>query len=137
MLLKIGKVGMPDRVSSQRFHRYELLRHHAKHCGDHAYCRFLRIRLKREEQSYNYSDAHQALKKTCHKVSSQFFWTRMKKHVKKWVSSCKICGAKKLPVTKYKVPLHPITGAERPFDIIVMDFIGPLPDSLFFGKNYE
>ena len=77
----------------------------------------------------DFSGAHLGLKKTCHKVSSQFFWTGMKKDVEKWISSCELCDAKKLPVTKYKAPLHPITEAERPFDIIGMDFVGPLPET--------
>ena len=74
------------------------------------------------------SGAHLGQKKTLHKVASRFFWNNIKRDSTDWVRACKLCAAKKTPILP-KAPLHPITEANRPFDMIGIDFVGPLPST--------
>ena len=71
------------------------------------------------------SGAHLGVNKTTFKISNKFFWNGMKKDIKKWISSCNVCAGKKNPQPS-KIPIHSITQPAKPFDMVGMDFIGPL-----------
>ena len=72
------------------------------------------------------SGAHLGFNKSLKKISDRFFWFRMKKDIKNWIDTCTICAGKKNPQPRV-APLHSITQPVKPFDMIGMDFIGPLP----------
>ena len=72
------------------------------------------------------SGAHLGLKKTLHKVGSRFYWYQWKDDVKAWINACSTCAGRKTPL-RPKAPLHSLIEAEKPFDMIGIDFVGPLP----------
>lgn len=74
------------------------------------------------------SGAHLGFNKTIHKIASKFFWIGMKKDIQRWISSCNVCAGKKSPQPS-KVPIHSITQPVQPFDMVGMDFIGPLTET--------
>jgi hypothetical protein len=72
------------------------------------------------------SGAHLGLKKTIHKICLQFYWRGMIEDITEWIKACSVCAGMKAPFHQ-KAELHPITEAEQPFDMIGIDFVGPLP----------
>ena len=74
------------------------------------------------------SGAHLGVNKTFKKISGRFFWPGMRKDVKHWISSCKVCAGKKNPQSQ-QLPTHSITHPEKPFEMVGMDFIGPLTET--------
>ncbi len=59
-------------------------------------------------------------------VCSRFYWPRMKKEVKNWVTCCQPCSMAKRGPRRQQAPLQQeINGA--PFDRVAFDVIGPLP----------
>ena len=74
------------------------------------------------------SGAHLGITKTFKKISSRFFWPGMKNDVRNWVSSCKVCAGKKNPQSQ-NIPIHSITHPTKPFEMIGVDFIGPLTET--------
>ena len=52
----------------------------------------------------------------------------MKGDVEAWVKECEVCEGKKTP-QQTKGPLFSITHPERPFEMLGIDFLGPLPDT--------
>jgi len=72
--------------------------------------------------------AHLGVRKTTSKVAGRFYWPSMKEDVVQWIRSCKVCAAKKAPF-RQKAPLHSITHPRRPFDLIGIDFVGPLKET--------
>jgi len=72
------------------------------------------------------SGAHQSERKTWLKISARYYWDHMRRDIRKWCKSCKICAAKKPPAL-HKPTLHPITHPNKAFDTVGVDSIGPLP----------
>ena len=72
------------------------------------------------------SGAHLGQKKTIHKIGSRFYWYNWKDDVTAWINACSVCAGRKTP-NRPKAPLHSIIEAEKPFDMIGIDFVGPLP----------
>jgi len=72
------------------------------------------------------SGAHQSERKTWLKISARYYWDHMRRDIRKWCKSCKICAAKK-PPAPHKPTLHPITHPNKAFDTVGVDSIGPLP----------
>ena len=74
------------------------------------------------------SGAHLGINKTYKKISHRFFWHGMKKDVRNWISSCLVCIGKKNPQSQ-QIPIHSITHPDKPFDLVGIDFIGPLTET--------
>ena len=70
-------------------------------------------------------DGHLAYEKTLEKISERFWWPMYTTQVGEYVRSCERCQ-KRNPVKKSFVPMQsvPVGG---PFEMIGMDFVGPLP----------
>ena len=64
-------------------------------------------------------------------LSRNFYWPRMNKTIQEWVKSCEVCQRAEKP-TKNN-PLRPIKVTE-PFELIGMDLIGPLPETVQGNK---
>ena len=72
------------------------------------------------------SSAHQGITRTKEKMRKSFFWYKMAKDVKKFVSGCNICNQNKGGRRKNRFPLiHDHAGT--PMEKVHIDFIGPLP----------
>ena len=70
---------------------------------------------------------HLGQRKTLHKLQSMCYWPGMQKDVEDYVQGCVVCGAVK---PSQKLPaglLQPLPIPHRPWEVISMDFVGPLP----------
>lgn len=72
---------------------------------------------------------HLGIHKTYHRLALHYFWPGMHGDVVRFVSSCSTC-------LSYKLPNHTTLGemgrpkqCSRPFQMISIDFVGPLPSS--------
>ena len=84
----------------------------------------------------NLMSGHLGIKKTYQKVWNYFYWTGMRKDIKKYVNSCYECqmaGKPNKPIPK--APLINIPMVGDPFEDIVIDIVGPLPRSKR-GNNF-
>ena len=73
--------------------------------------------------------AHSGFERTYGRIANGYFWPRMTKDIRTFVSTCPICQkikhARQLP---YGL-LQPIPIPMQPFELVTMDFIGELPRS--------
>ena len=72
------------------------------------------------------SAAHQAYERTKMRVKGRYFWHRMSRDIKEFVSKCSLCNRNKPANRKNRHP-QVINHAGIPMEKIHMDFIGPLP----------
>lgn len=76
---------------------------------------------KEHDQSF-----HMGFKKTLAKIKLRFYWPRMAKEVKQYIQKCNICKECK----GSSVPSVPRMGeqriANRPWQIMSLDFVGPI-----------
>ena len=63
---------------------------------------------------------------TSHHIKLSFYWPGLKKSVRQYIASCKVCQLRSRKLTTDRVPLTPITRDEVPFQTLNMDCIGPL-----------
>ena len=66
------------------------------------------------------------MEKTLNRVAEQFWWPGYTRAVECYVASCVKCQQRKMPAKKTKAALQtvPVGG---PFEMLAMDFLGPLP----------
>ena len=69
---------------------------------------------------------HMGEKKTRERVRLSFYWPGLRQYVHDYVSSCTSCQLRSRPVTLDRVPITPITRADVPFQVMIMDCIGPI-----------
>ncbi|CAF1039823.1 unnamed protein product [Brachionus calyciflorus] len=74
------------------------------------------------------SGGHLGFKKTYAKVKQSYLWNNMLRDTSKWIRSCKVCAQIKNPKPK-RANLIPIEGATKPFDMVGVDILGPLPET--------
>jgi hypothetical protein len=70
---------------------------------------------------------HQGINRTYQRISKQYYWKGMRQTIKKYVLSCPICQLSKSATKTTKKPMVVTTTASRPFDMIFMDIVDPLP----------
>jgi hypothetical protein len=76
---------------------------------------------------------HMGERKTLHKLQTTCYWEGMRKDIEDYVRGCKVCAAVK---PSQRVPaglLQPLPIPHRPWEVIALDFKGPLPPSHFFN----
>lgn len=74
----------------------------------------------------NHDDiGHFALDKTLEKIKSHYWFPKMRRFVKKYVSSCLECAYSKTAGGKKPGFLHPIKKINIPFDTVHLDHVGP------------
>jgi len=80
--------------------------------------------------------AHGGFERTYGRIANGFYWPKMVKDIRQFVSTCIICQkikhARHLP---YGL-LQPIPIPQQPFEVVTMDFIGELPKSLGFDAIF-
>lgn len=74
------------------------------------------------------SGGHLGLKRTYGKIRQRYLWNNMVEHIKNWIRSCKVCSSSKNPKTA-KAQLLPINEFNKPFDMVGVDILGPLPET--------
>ena len=78
--------------------------------------------------------AHAGYHRTYNRLSSLYFWPRMSRDIKRFVTSCDICQKAKFKRHAPQGLLQPIPIPEKPFDVVTMDFIPELPTSNEFDN---
>ncbi|XP_067620910.1 retrovirus-related Pol polyprotein from transposon 412 isoform X12 [Eurosta solidaginis] len=79
------------------------------------------------------SGGHCGMKRLYAKLRTKFYWKNMTRDISKYIKNCKDCLSNKVkPKTKEKLVLTPTPC--KPFDILVIDTIGPLPESKYGNK---
>jgi hypothetical protein len=73
--------------------------------------------------------AHTGYHKTYNRLSSRYFWPRMSRKIKEYVSTCDVCQKIKPQRHAPAGLLQPIPVPSQPFEVISMDFITELPKS--------
>lgn len=71
---------------------------------------------------------HLGIKKTCHCVLRNFFWPGLKTDVTEYCRTshtCQVVGKPNQPVPL--APLHPIPVVGEPFELVLIDCVGPFP----------
>ena len=72
--------------------------------------------------------SHMGFYKTFCKINSLFYWTAMRKDIKRFIRSCHVCQVVKRPNERIpKAPLINIPSVGEPFQEVVVDAVGPLP----------
>lgn len=72
---------------------------------------------------------HPGVLKTFYRVSQKFYWPKMKSDITRYVRRCSICRKNKPEQSKPAGLMQPHQVANKPFEIITCDLIGPLPRS--------
>ncbi|KAK0132100.1 Retrovirus-related Pol polyprotein from transposon 412 [Merluccius polli] len=73
---------------------------------------------------------HFGVKKTYNQLLQHCYWPRIKRDVARFVKTCHVCqvAGKQNTITK-PAPLQPIPSVGKPFEHLVIDCVGPLPQS--------
>ncbi|CAH2097483.1 unnamed protein product [Euphydryas editha] len=78
----------------------------------------------------NHDDVgHFGFDKTLERIRSLFWFPKMRKFIKKYVSACLECAHHKLPSGAKEGLLHPIPKVDVPFHTLHADHLGPFPRS--------
>lgn len=72
---------------------------------------------------------HFGFEKTFDRIKQHFWFSKMRKFVKKYVNSCLECAHSKIPAGKKEGYLHPIPKVSTPFHTIHIDHVGPFVPS--------
>nr|MDZ8005329.1 RNase H-like domain-containing protein [Nostoc sp. DedSLP05] len=75
------------------------------------------------------SAGHIGFTKTYRKISSTFFWPKMKQQIEQYVRECDICQRNKVESVPSPGLLHPHSIPNQKWEVISMDFITGLPRS--------
>lgn len=89
----------------------------------------LRVEIMTEDHESPSGGAHSGYHKAYNRLALTYYWPRMGREVRKFISTCDICQKAK---PKRHAPfgmLRPIPIPSRPFEMISMDFIPELPMS--------
>jgi transposase InsO family protein len=70
---------------------------------------------------------HMGLSKTWARLSSTCWWPGMRAMIEDYVRGCQTCAATKPELRRPAGLLHPLPIPERPWQVISIDFVGPLP----------
>src|ERR1700720_2655344 len=94
----------------------------------------LRVEIMSEVHNALMESAHRGYAKTYNWTASTYYWPRMSRDIKRYVSTCDICQTVKPRRHAPLGLLQPIPIPSRPFEVVTMDFIPELPESEGF-KN--
>lgn len=77
---------------------------------------------------------HEGVERTFKRISEKYKWPKMRQDIKKYIEKCDLCQRNKI-LKVNKIPLKITTTAEKPFEQIFLDIVGPLPKTKN-GNNY-
>ena len=77
---------------------------------------------------------HLGISKTISRAKGRFYWPQMRRRIRTFVQSCRVCGEIKISTNTTKAPLRPINVSE-PFVFWAMDYMGPLPETSRGNKH--
>lgn len=73
--------------------------------------------------------AHGGFFKTIDRVRRLYYWPKMENEIRLYVKSCEICKASKQAIGCQTAPMGKQSEVEKPWQMIYIDFVGPLPRS--------
>lgn len=73
--------------------------------------------------------AHLGFFKTYRRISEKMYWPNLYRDVKAYIKNCDVCKASKTVTKSVQPPIGRPKVAEVPWEIISLDYIGPLPRS--------
>ena len=79
------------------------------------------------------SDGHLGFKKTWPKIRDRYYWKNMYGDTHKWIKACTKCAMRKSPRQITKIGLNPINEAKFPFEMLGVDILCGLPETV--NKN--
>ena len=71
---------------------------------------------------------HQGIKKTIGIIKQRYYWPSLAKDVEDYISKCVSCNQRN-PVKATKAPLGTLPSSTKPFELVSIDIVGPLPVS--------
>ena len=77
---------------------------------------------------------HLGFKKTWPKIRDRFYWRFMYRDTKRWLRACVECAKKKTPKNITKIEMTPIENFDKPFDMLGVDILGPLTETINGNK---
>ena len=77
---------------------------------------------------------HLAFQRTYLKVKSHYYWPGMLKEIKEYCTTCEICAAN--TKCNRRAALHPHELATAPFQVVGVDFLGPIRPASPYGNSY-
>ncbi len=80
--------------------------------------------------------AHFGRNKTLHKIKTRYFWPMMNKHIDNYVKSCIPCAQHNPRRQKTPGKLRPIKPPEGVWQLVAMDFHGPINPTSQRGNKY-
>ena len=75
----------------------------------------------------NILTGHRGIAATYHRIRKNYFWRNMFADVVAWCRSCQVCAHRKISHRGPSRGLSCIPPKDRPFEMIAMDILGPLP----------
>lgn len=94
------------------------------------------LRLNLIKENHNNSLAsHQGIAKTIARIKDQYYWPSMRMDIKNYVRKCEICQLTKYPNITLRSEMGKQKEPSRPWEMISVDLIGPLPRSKK-GNNF-
>jgi Integrase zinc binding domain len=94
----------------------------------------LRIEVMSEIHNILTKSAHGGHAKTYNHIASTYYWPKMSRDIKRYVSTCNICQKTKPRRHALVRLLQPIPIPSQPFKVVSMDFILELPSSSGFDN---
>lgn len=97
------------------------------------YWREVTPKAQRDALYYRFHDdptsGHLGTHKTYKRISSRYYWPKMRQDIAKYVRKCKKCALHKPEQKKVAGLLAPHNPQKRPWEVLSTDLIGPLPPS--------
>lgn len=78
---------------------------------------------------------HFGFYKTFNKIKQSYYWPKMRQDILRYVRTCNVCAAQKIPTDGPKGLMGTQKNVRFPFQILAIDIIGPLPRSSH-GNSY-
>lgn len=73
--------------------------------------------------------SHPGIGKTLERLKRQFYWPKMGRQVVQFVKGCQVCKETKAPNVTLRPPMGSQIKADRPWQRLYIDFLGPYPRS--------
>ncbi|XP_042142741.1 uncharacterized protein LOC115313958 [Ixodes scapularis] len=79
---------------------------------------------------------HFSFKKTKQRIKNSFYWPGMDEDIREYCRTCESCQLTARERTKDRVPIQPLTRPQVPFQMVVMDCVGPIDPPSSKGYKY-
>lgn len=136
LLLKKGIEEKPEKYQKFRIENNVIYKHCQIGTKNHGFTASWRIiipKSHRQEVLKQCHDdplsAHGGYFKTIDRVRREYFWPKMDEDVRKYVNQCRVCLASKASNVNQVAPMGKQRESTRPWQMLYLDFISPLPRS--------